>query len=367
MVQYQPMELLVSVVSFMTLIVSSWQVGSSTSNPIVVEQQEVPAPTTSVIKPPVEYTIPQQIQVNQTFNNCGPASLSMLLSYQNKNISQELLGQKLRPHQNPQGNNDDKSVTMEELAAEATNHNLLAYHRPHGSLELLKTLIANDIPVLVRTWLHPNEDIGHYRIVRGYSDITQEIIQDDSYEGGNLRQSYDLFKEIWQPFNYEYLIIVSPEKKTLIQQILASDINQKTAWVNAYEVAEREITNDPTNPYPVFNQSVALFHLGKYEQSRSKYEQIASSLPRRMLWYQIEPIETYLHTNDYEKVFALTEDILSNDNQAFSELYLLRAKAYQEQNSIDKAREEIYKAIFYNNKLQAAQDALVQLNSSQPL
>lgn len=364
MVQYLPMKFIVSIAGFGGLFFLAWFIlQSQTATPIVTAQRENSVPTVAVAQPPAEYVIPQQLQVNQTFNNCGPASLSMLFSYQGKNISQDVLGKKLRPYQNQQGDNDDKSVTVEELSVEAKNYSLLSYHRPHGSMTLIKTLIANDIPVLVRTWLSPDEDIGHYRIVRGYDDTTKQIIQDDSYEGADLRQSYDVFLEMWQPFNYEYMIVVSPYKKQLVEQILKTDTNKKTAWINAYNKAVEEAKDQPENPYPIFNQSVALFHLGKYEQARDLYESVQFQLPWRMLWYQTEPIESYVKTGNYEQVFTLTDQILSNENRGFSELYLMRAESYKQQGDIDAARAEINKAIYYNNNLASAKEALQQLNT----
>ncbi|MBP7967217.1 C39 family peptidase, partial [Candidatus Woesebacteria bacterium] len=277
------MKLLVIALSLLSLLVVGLFLSqNSTTTPIVTAQDEKVMPTPPLKPLLKKYIIPQKTQVNQTFNNCGPASLSMLFSYQDVTVTQEVLGQKLRPYQNPVGDNDDKSVSMEELAEETKQYNLLAYHRPHGSMILLKTLINNNIPVLVRTWLHPNEDIGHFRIIRGYDDETQEIIQDDSYEGGNLRQTYDVFENTWQPFNYEYMVVVPSEKKEMVEQLLGTDTDNSHAWQNAYEQAIREAKTEPQNPYPVFNQSRALFHLNKYQEAQQIYESIQSKLPPRM-------------------------------------------------------------------------------------
>ena len=94
----------------------------------------------------------------------------MALSYFGINETQQTLGQALRPFQNPQGDNDDKSVTLDELAKKAEGYRLLTYHRPAGDIEKLKLFIANDMPVITRTWLKLNDDIGHYRLIRGYDD-----------------------------------------------------------------------------------------------------------------------------------------------------------------------------------------------------
>ena len=75
-----------------------------------------PTPTPTLPPLPSQKILPNDYHVFQTFNNCGPAALSMELSYYGINISQQELVQDLRPYQNPQGDNDDKSVTLDELA-----------------------------------------------------------------------------------------------------------------------------------------------------------------------------------------------------------------------------------------------------------
>lgn len=287
------------------------------------------------------YVIPQTKQVFQTFNNCGPAALSMALSYNGVNASQQELGQRLRPYQNPQGDNDDKSVFFPEMSQAAEEYGMVTYMRPNGSMELLKTFVANDIPVVVRTWLHKGEDIGHYRLVRGFDEKT--ILQDDSFEGGNLRFSYADFNELWAPFSYDYLIIVPKEKKALVEAILAAELDEKVAWQNALTRAQKENN--------LFNQSVAHFYLGDYQKSVEAFEKVQASLPFRMLWYQTEPIQSYLALGNYDKVFAMTDQILRNNNLAYSELYVIRGKAYEKQGKMDLAEAEFAKARQYNKNL----------------
>ncbi|MDQ5950961.1 MAG: hypothetical protein QG639_238, partial [Patescibacteria group bacterium] len=162
-----------------------------------------PIPTPEPI--PDQHVIPQQLHVFQTFNNCGPASLSMQLSYFDKDVSQKTLGDILRPYQHPTGDNDDKSVTLSELADQASNYGLHSVHRPNGSIEKLAQLIALDLPVVIRTWLKEGEDIGHYRVIRGYDLNTGTLVQDDSLQGKNLTYTFEEMESLWQPFNYEYL------------------------------------------------------------------------------------------------------------------------------------------------------------------
>jgi hypothetical protein len=319
------------------------------------------SPTPSSPPLPTAYIIPQQFHTFQTFNNCGPASLSMLLSYQGISVGQKELGDMLRPRQHPQGIEDDKSVTIPELAVEAERRGLVAFHRPGGSIQLVKALIANHTPVLVRTWLNEADDIGHYRIIRGFDDSTQELVQDDSLQGQGLRYSYANFEKLWLPFQFEFLVVSTQEQSNSIEQLLGDLSDADKAWEEFNKQSVTQASIDPTNHYHLFNQSIAAFYLKDYSRAVQLYEQVAEQMPTRMLWYQIQPIEAYLQTGNFEKVFELTDSILSGPNKAFSELYLLRGEAYERLGEPQKALREYELALLYNKNLEVAQSKVREM------
>jgi len=329
------------------------------SNEGVVAKPTI-TPTPTRVNIPTSYTIPIRTHVFQSFNNCGPAALSMTLSYHDVNISQSELGRQLRPYQIAGGDNDDKSVTLEELSLKAEELGFATYHRPNGNVEILKRLIALDLPVITRTWTTPTEDIGHYRIVRGYNET--QILQDDSLQNKNLLYTYDDFKEIWKKFNYEYLVLVPKEKLPQVQAILGENTDYEVAWRNAVELSTSELNQNPDELYARFNLSVAYYNVGEFKKSIDEFEKIESQLSFRTLWYQIEPIEAYYQVGNYDRVFQITDRILNNQNRAFSELYLLRGNSYLKQGNRDAAKAEFEKAVLYNVNLQAAQSALSSVN-----
>ncbi len=348
--------------NFLSASVQVTSENSTTLESIIkLSSENKPSPTSSPAPLPNTYVIPQQLHAFQTFNNCGPASLSMLLSYHGTNITQKELGEILRPRQHPQGIEDDKSVTIPELASEAERRGFSAYHRPGGSIPLIKTLIAHDFPVLVRTWLNASDDIGHYRIIRGYDDVTQELIQDDSLQGKGSRYDYSDFENLWLPFQSEFLVIAPLEKAEELENMLGDLASASKAWELFYEQTARELELDPNKSVHVFNQSIAAFHLGKYQQAVQLYEQVAPALSQRMLWYQIQPIEAYLRVGEYDKVFALTSEILNGPNKAFSELYIFRGQAHEYLGNRDAARQEYEIAVLYNENLLSAQTLLREL------
>jgi hypothetical protein len=322
---------------------------SQVNFPIPNISRPTPSPAPTLAPIPQSHTIPLKHHTFQTFNNCGPAALSMALSYFGINKSQIELGQELRPYQNSGGDNDDKSTTLEELAAKGEELGFTSYHRPNGTIEVLKNFIALDIPVITRTLTEVNEDIGHYRLVRGYT--ATDLIQDDSLQGKNLNYSFSHFNSLWKQFNYEYLILVPNDKLDEAKIILGEEVDPKVSWQKAVKNSELELTKNPNDIYARFNLSVALYNIGDYQSSVSEFEKIENQLSFRALWYQIEPIEAYYELKNYTKVFEITDKILNNQNRAFSELYIIRGNIYKDQGNEAAAQEEYQKAILYNKNI----------------
>jgi tetratricopeptide (TPR) repeat protein len=219
--------------------------------------------------------------VYQTFNNCGPAALEMALAYFNKSDSQQLIGRQLRPYQNPQGINDDKSVTLTEMAVWVEeNKSLKAYHRPAGNIEMVKQFINYDIPVIIRTWLDKNEDIGHYRVVKGFNDLKNTVIQDDSLQGKDLSYKYNDFNQLWEKFNYEFLVLVPKEKQPVAEIILGDILKEEAAWRHSLQISEEILQDSPDNVDALFNRVVALYHLQRYQEAVMAFEKIESDLSK---------------------------------------------------------------------------------------
>ena len=222
----------ISIVAVVIIVASS---PTNTLPPISPSPTQAPTPTPTIIlaQPTINKILNNDYHTFQSFNNCGPAALSMALSYYRINETQQKLGQDLRPYQVPGGDNDDKSVTLEELAEKSKEYGFIPYHRPNGNIETIKLFITYDIPIITRALLHENEDIGHYRVIKGYGSAEQNIIQDDSLQGKNLRYSYKDFNALWRQFNYEYLVLVPQDKVEIAEAILKEDADAKIAWHKA--------------------------------------------------------------------------------------------------------------------------------------
>jgi tetratricopeptide (TPR) repeat protein len=284
--------------------------------------------------------------------------MSMALSYYGINESQQTLGQLLRPYQNSIGDNDDKSVTLQELVEIAPKYNLTAYRRPAGNAQIIKQFIAADIPVIARTWLKPDDDIGHFRVIKGYDQTG--FFQDDSLQGKNLHYTYDVFDSIWKKYNYEYLVLIPSDKLQIAQAILGPDLNEKLSWQKAVDLSLQELNTNSTDTYARFNLSVAYYHIGEYQKSVDEFEKIQNLISFRTLWYQIEPIYSYMELRSYDKVMEITDKILNNNNRAFSELYIMRGDIYASRGDTQSAKQQYDLALLYNKSMPLAQQKAAQ-------
>lgn len=328
---------------------SSMVIPQASSLP-TVSQTAFPSPA-NVTEIPTSKLLANDYHVFQSFNNCGPAALSMALSYYGINKSQQELGQMLRPYQNPKGDNDDKSVTLEEVATKAEEFGLKAYLRPNGDMSKLKQFIAAGFPVIARTYLKKGEDIGHYRIIKGYDDTTQQLTQDDSLQGKNLKYSYADFDQLWSDFNHEYLVLVPKDQQSVVEKIIGEDLDEKKAWQKSVDTLEQKLASDPNNVVNLFNLSVAKYKTGDYQGSVEAFEAVENRLTFRTLWYQIEPLYSYYELGNYDRVIQLSDKILNNQNRAFSELYILKAQVYLKQGAKQQAAEQLALAKLYNQNL----------------
>jgi tetratricopeptide (TPR) repeat protein len=148
------------------------------------------------------------------------------------------------------------------------------------------------------------------------------------------------------------MVLVPAEKAPVVRQILAELDNETVAWQQALALSEQLEAQDPSNVYYQFNQLVALYKLGRYEEARVIYERVADRLPSRMLWYQIEPILVYYRLGDYDRVLAMTDQILENGNYSFSELHQLRGLIFQERGQAALAQQSFDLATQFNSTSQ---------------
>ena len=196
----------------------------------------------------------------QTWNNCGPATLAMNLSFYGSSLGQADIGAVLRQYP------DDKNVSPEELVTFAQTQGYQAQMRVNGNADEARLFLSNGIPFLIETWLEPkpHDGMGHYRLLTGYDDATQNWVAYDAYVSTGLVNDqpdhyqgiylpYAETEHLWAVFNHTYLLIYPAVQEPLVRSILGDAFDETVMWENALQTAQKAIADNPNDPYAWFN------------------------------------------------------------------------------------------------------------------
>ncbi|MCP4538440.1 MAG: hypothetical protein GY832_14995 [Chloroflexi bacterium] len=157
-----------------------------------------PTPTATPTVTPTPTPLPDSILLEpmnhqaQTMNNCGPASIAILLGYYDYWATQHEVRSELE--------NAPESLTQRpcNFVWYISQYDLAArvYYFPLSrdqKLLTIRALLANDVPVIVMQRLEIGSSIGHFRVIQGYDDAAGEFISDDPLLGVGYRIPYDVF------------------------------------------------------------------------------------------------------------------------------------------------------------------------------
>lgn len=296
----------------------------------------------------------------QKFNNCAPASLSMVLSYWGWTGDQIQTRAYLRPNFEA----DDKNVNAFEIVNFVEKQTQLkALWRVGGNLEQVKRLLAAGFPVLIEKGLHPHDDawMGHYQILSGYDDAKGRFLVYDSYEGPPEAYGvpYDAILPFWRHFNYTYVVIFPPERQADVQSILGPNSDPQANFRSAAELALRETSNLSGREqfFAWYNRGTNLVFLQDYAGAAQAYDNAFSiyatlteaERPWRVLWYQDGPYAAYYYTGRYQDVLNLAQTALVTvDKPVLEETYYWRGLAKAALGDQPGALEDLNRAFTLN-------------------
>lgn len=363
----------------------------ATPTPTGVLPTETPSPTPPPTATPWPYQ-PAARLANithhfQTWNNCGPATLSMTLSYFEVYQKQSDTAAFLKPDP------EDRNVTPAEMVSYVQQFtDLEAVTRVNGDLDTLKRLLSNNIPVMIETGIDPPGEFswmewyGHYLLVVAYDDSQQtfwvydswlgttndiqmvtdengEVIAQGSQTGDGRTLSYATFDRYWRQFNRTYVAVYRPEQALLVQGVLGDQLQDDLMWQHALERVSAEIQAEPENAFLWFNLGSVYTAQQNYDLAAQAFDQARQiGLPWRMLWYQFAPYEAYYHTGRYDDVIALATLTLDRRSY-FEEAFYYRGLAYQALGNTTLAQADWNEAVKFNPNYQLPQDALANLNN----
>lgn len=333
-----------------------------TFTPIALDAVPSPAPTATAVAPAPTSLAPVAAQVAltgvkhayQLWNNCGPVTIAMNLSYYGLNRDQREAATFLKPDQ------DDKNVSPAELVAYARSQGFDGTVRMGGTVELLQRLLSNGYPVIVEDWMEPEDrgGIGHYRLFTGYDADRGYFIAQDSYYGPDRQMPMLAFDSNWRVFNRKYIVIYRPEEAETVAVLLGEMAGDEAMLRHALAVAREEAKANPDDVFAWFNLGTTYTHLGEYTLAAEAFDEARRiGLPFRMLWYQEDPFKAYLEAGRHQDVIQLAEATVQSTG-GHEESYYYQALAYQAQDREQEAITSLERALDDNPNYKPAADLL---------
>ena len=335
---------------------------------------EPPTPTSAPTETPTP--IPGAVTLTgirheyEQWNNCGPVTIGMQLSFWGWQGNQSVTAPVLKP--NPR----DKNVGPTELVDYVREHTKFeAIYRVGGTSELLKQLIAAGFPTIIEKSLDVagREDwVGHYSLISGYSDELARFMTQDSYIMADFPEPYDKLDDAWRSFNYTFIVTYPADREVELMAILGPLADWKTAHTIALERAETEIASltGQDQFFAWFNKGSSLVGLEDYAGAAAAFDTafgIYAGLdpvvrPWRMIWYQHGPYIAYMQTGRYQDVIGLADTALSTmGEQTVEETFFWRGLAKEGLGDLSGAIADLRHAVELNVNYREAAVELARL------
>ncbi len=296
----------------------------------------------------------------QGWNNCGPATLTMGLTYFGYTDDQNTAALWLKP------NTEDKNVSPWQMVDYVNNHTSVgarAMKRYGGDTDLLKTLISNDFPVVIEAGYDPPPHtlgwMGHYLLMKGFDDAAQQFITHDSYDGPDYAYPYSEIEDKWKHFNYVYVVLYQVEREAELMQLLGTNADEQINIQNALVRAQQDATADPSDPFAWFNIGSNYVMLQQYDYAAAAYDEARKwGLPWRMMWYQFGPFEAYNAVGRYDETIALAQANLNDGGgQYVEETFYYAAQARAALGETQRAVDNYNAALSFNPNFTPAREA----------
>ena len=370
------------------------QANQPTITPTASTPQPATSPTPGNTPLPSSVYLPGVISEPQLWNNCGPTTLSMYLSFYNWGLTQNEAADVLKP--NPR----DKNVMpyeMIDFVNERTAQRAL--WRYGGDLQTLKTLLSAGFPVMVENGFEPANLkregwMGHYLLLVGYDDARQIFTTQDSYllshpPGGSdpipedeldgfrgFDVSYSELEAKWRAFNYVFIVVYPADKENDVINALGPLSTDETANRIAYTRAISEAAALPSireRFFAWFNAGTSAVYLNDYATAAAHYDTAFNLYPEipeadrpwRIMWYQTGPYFAYYYSGRYADVIELADQTLKVMSEPIlEETYYWRALSYYALGDTTKAIADLRESVKVHPGFAPATAMLYQLGET---
>lgn len=322
---------------------------------------------------PVSYQLNGIQHIPQHWNNCGPATLTMGLTYFGMPADQDPAADWLKPTSEDGNVSPWQMVDYVNTQIPGTTRALV---RVGGDLTLLKTLLANNFPVIIEAGYDPEPDrlgwMGHYLLITGYDDSMGQINSHDSYLGPDKKYTYAHIEQFWAHFNNTYIVLYKFDREAELMTLLGANADVTQNALNALELNRQRALANAADPFAWFNLGTNYVALANYDPKAFEYAAVAYDkareigLPWRMLWYQFGPYEAYNAVGRYQDVIDLARVQLNETgtSQYIEETYYYAGVAREGLGELSRALANYEQALFLDKNFTPAKSAYDRLVAS---
>ena len=298
----------------------------SIPTPIQPGPTETPLPTATPTLSPTPLSVSFRLtgvhyeDQHNRYNYCGPANLSMALTFWGWDGNRDIVGEYVKT------NTDDKNVMPYELQdfvlTQTTGYSALI--RYGGDIRLLKKLVAAGFPVVTEKGYYTYDMtgrygwLGHYQFVTGYDESKSVLVVQDTYidHGENHEFPYADFISGWRSFDYLFMVVYPIDRESQLLALLGDYTDVDWSSRRALEIATSETSSlsGVDQYFAAFNIGTSHVNLKEYVDAAYAFDyafQLYAGLPNddmrpfRMLWYQTGPYFSYYYSGRYQDVIDL--------------------------------------------------------------
>ena len=152
--------------------------------------------------------------IRQTYNACGPASITQVLGYFGLKVNMADVSRHTRP-------SETSYMTAQAIVNFAPLVGMQARLYSGGTLDTVRAAMKNGLP-LIALQSHITDTgkvIPHWRVIAGYNDATKQVYLMDPLLG-HVAISYSDFQFVWKDHRGQFAVLYPPRLAATVQKVI---------------------------------------------------------------------------------------------------------------------------------------------------
>jgi tetratricopeptide (TPR) repeat protein len=278
-------------------------------------------------------------------------------------LTQAQIAEALKP------NKADKYVQPQELLDFLNKQpGIKSIQRENGTVDLLRSLLSNGIPVIIQQWLDTEDTVAHYRVLRGFDNARNILIFNDSLaDHPSVEVSPEAQDRLWKAWDRRYFPVFTAQNEALVMAILGADANAAENFSQALDAAEQYSLKNPADADAWRNLGYLRYAGNECKEAMAAWNKLSFLLKAgvegpysKFLWYQLWPVECSNRLGNYSQALQLVKPALDSA-KVYGEARYEKAVALLGMGRKAEAIPELKLALLDDPNYAAARDLLDRL------